>query len=97
MKRFAIIALLLTSPAVAGEAVVPPRVPTEQEKADALRLGYILNGFSMTRDLSEGSIDVGMYRKPLILPSTLPPAVVPDEQAPDGVWPPAPKSPRTRR
>jgi hypothetical protein len=33
-------------------------VPTEEEKVEALRLGYILNGFSMTRHPSEGSIDL---------------------------------------
>jgi hypothetical protein len=32
--------------------------PSEAEKVEALRLGYILNGFSMKRSLSEGSIDV---------------------------------------
>ena len=50
MKRFAITVLLLVSPAFAGETDVPPKIPTEQEKVDALRLGYILNGFSMTRE-----------------------------------------------
>ena len=89
--------LLLASPAFAGEDTVPPRVPTEQEKVDALRLGYILNGFSMTRDLSEGSIDVRTYRQPLVLPSTVPPQLKPDEAGPDEVWPPPPKTSRGRR
>jgi hypothetical protein len=40
--------------------------PSEAEKVEALRLGYILNGFSMKRDLSAGSIDVSQLTSPLL-------------------------------
>jgi hypothetical protein len=39
-------------------AALPRLPPTEFEKVEALKLGYILNGFSMVRDPAEGSIDV---------------------------------------
>jgi hypothetical protein len=39
-------------------AALPKLPPTEFEKVEALKLGYILNGFSMVRDPAEGSIDV---------------------------------------
>ena len=43
--------LLLATPALAQE-------PSEEVKINALKLGYILNGSSMTRHPSNGSIDV---------------------------------------
>ncbi len=100
--------LLLTSPAIADEVratvdqgtiYYTPRVPSEEEKINALKLGYILNGFSMSRAFSEGSIDVSVYQRPLVFPSTIPPQLKPDEAGPDEVWPPPPaqvKPPRRR-
>ena len=73
MKRLAL--LLALVPAAAWADDVPPRIPTETEKVEALRLGYILNGFSMTRHPSEGSIDVTPYRRHTAMPSTVPPQI----------------------
>jgi hypothetical protein len=53
---------------IAQAQMVLERPPTEFEKVEALKLGYILNGFSMVRDLAEGSIDVSAA-------STIPKAV----------------------
>jgi hypothetical protein len=82
-----------------GTIYYTPRVPSEDEKSNALKLGYILNGFSMSRAFGEGSIDVSIYQRPLVLPSTIPPQLKPDEAGPDEVWPPPPaqvKPPRRR-
>jgi len=73
MKRLAL--LLALVPAAAWADDVPSRIPTETEKVEALRLGYILNGFSMTRHPSEGSIDVTPYRRHTAMPSTVPPQI----------------------
>jgi len=73
MKRLALLLALI--PAAAWADDVPPRIPTETEKVEALRLGYILNGFSMTRHPSEGSIDVTPYRRHTAMPSTVPPQI----------------------
>jgi hypothetical protein len=48
--------LLATPPAVLAEEI------TEQEKADALKLGYALNGNSMVR---WGAIDLSTIRNPM--------------------------------
>lgn len=60
MTRIIAILLYLTSAASAGDtlteadrAIVPP--PTEHQKTEALKLGYLLNGNSMVR---WGSIDL---------------------------------------
>ena len=73
MKRLALLLALI--PAAAWADDVPSRIPTETEKVEALRLGYILNGFSMTRHPSEGSIDVTPYRRHTAMPSTVPPQI----------------------
>jgi hypothetical protein len=44
--RTALLLLLLAAPAAAQDYVMP-RIPTEQEKVDALKLAYRLNGNSM--------------------------------------------------
>jgi len=51
MKKYLLAALLLATPALAQE-------PSEEMKINALKLGYILNGNSMTRHPHYGSIDV---------------------------------------
>ncbi len=81
-----------TLAAIGQEATIyrTPRIPSEAEKVEALKLGYILNGFSMSRAAGEGSIDLTVYTRPLVLPSTIPPALKPDEAGPDEVWPPLP-------
>ena len=66
MKR--IFALLLFAspvvPAVTGLAIgqevkyITPEIPTEQEKIDALKMAYELNGNSMVRRPELGSIDL---------------------------------------
>ena len=64
--KFALVLAMLTSPALAEEVkYVTPRIPTEAEKVEALQLGYILNGFSMVRHPSQGSIDVTGYQTPI--------------------------------
>ena len=67
MKRLALLLALIPAAVLAQGVSIPqmPRIPTETEKVEALRLGFILNGFSMTRHPSEGSIDLTVYRKPL--------------------------------
>jgi hypothetical protein len=52
MKKHLLALLLLVSPAFAADE------PSEEVKVNALKLGYILNGSSMTRHPSQGSIDV---------------------------------------
>jgi len=57
IHRIIITAMLLaTPPAVLAEEI------TEQEKVDALRLGYALNGNSMVR---WGAIDLSTIRNPM--------------------------------
>ena len=66
MKR--IFALLLLAsplvPAVTGYAIgqevkyITPQIPTEQEKIDALKLAYELNGNSRVRRPEQGMIDL---------------------------------------
>jgi hypothetical protein len=66
----AFLAWLIPVHAAAGDYVMP-RIPTEAEKVEALRLAYILNGFSMTRDLSAGSIDVSQLMNPVLTPGVV--------------------------
>ena len=63
-------AFAMLSPVYAGEVqYITPRIPSEQEKVEALQLGYILNGFSMVRHPTYGSIDVSTgFTNPLLLP-----------------------------
>ena len=77
------IAFLLTSPALAGEETVyiMPEIPTEEMKIEALKLGYIANGFSM---VGTGSIDVSGAFK------VFPPPIAPPD-------PPAEKPARRHR
>ena len=49
--------LLMAMPAMAQETNMP-KIPNEAEKIEALKLGYILNGMSMVREPSMGSIDI---------------------------------------
>jgi hypothetical protein len=73
MKTLALLLALIPSAVLAEEGIpVMPRIPTEAEKVEALRLGYILNGFSMKRSPSEGSIDVSQMANPTLLLSPAP-------------------------
>jgi hypothetical protein len=74
MKRFVLLLVLLGPVAASAEEGLPvmPRIPTEAEKVEALRLGYILNGFSMKRALHEGSIDVSQLTNPTLTLSPAP-------------------------
>ena len=66
------IALLLASPASAEEVeYVMPEIPTEAMKVEALKLGYIANGFSM---VGTGSIDVSGAFK-IFPPPIAPPSI----------------------
>jgi hypothetical protein len=53
MRKLALI-ILLASPVKAGEA----EMPSEATKVRALKFGYMMNGDSMVRPLSEGSLDL---------------------------------------
>jgi len=77
VKRLALLLALIPAAVLAQGVSIPqmPRIPTETEKVEALRLGFILNGFSMTRHPSEGSIDVTPYRRHTAMPSTVPPQI----------------------
>ena len=56
--KYAIILALLMHPALAGEV-------TEQDKIEALKLGYILNGNSMVRAPGAGNIDLSGPKDPI--------------------------------
>ena len=76
--------ILLTGVALAWATPVAAAEPTEEIKKRALLLGYILNGNSMVRHPSKGSIDVSdlLYGdKPIIdrAPELTPPADVGDK------------------
>ena len=75
MKRMLLAATLLASPALAEEVqYVMPEIPTEAMKVEALKLGYIANGFSM---VGPGSMVVsGAF---MVFP---PPIAPPDPPAP---------------
>jgi hypothetical protein len=68
--RWIVVVPLLTVliPGARAQDYVMPRIPTETEKIEALKLGYILNGSSMVRWGS--SIDVSNLAGPS-LPSSL--------------------------
>ena len=57
LTKSSIIFLLTFSPAIAEDVYIHPRIPSEAEKVEALKLGYILNGHSMDGRMG-GSIDV---------------------------------------
>ena len=85
MRRLLLAATLLASPALAEEVqYITPEIPTEAMKIEALKLGYIANGFSM---VGNGSIDVSSAFK--VYP---PPPVEAAAAAP-----PAAKEPPRRR
>jgi hypothetical protein len=71
MKRALIVLALIASPALAGEDVeyITPDIPDEATKRAALLLAYELNGNSMVRHPSLGSIDLSPPPKGL-LPKT---------------------------
>ncbi len=71
MIRTSIIPVILTLVVMTAAALA--QEPTEQEKVEALKLGYMLNGNSMKRELSEGSIDVTGLSNLMVTP---PPGVV---------------------
>jgi hypothetical protein len=59
MNRLIIAFLLLASSAYAEEQIyITPQIPTEQEKIDALKMAYELNGNSMVRSIGAGNIDL---------------------------------------
>jgi hypothetical protein len=76
-------ALLLASPAVAQTDYIVPRIPTEAEKIEALKLAYMLNGNSMvgpTIDLTDPKV-LEAYRNSIVgSPETI-------EDSGPGIWP----------
>ena len=72
--KYAIILALLMHPALAADEV------TEQDKVEALKLGYILNGNSMVR---WGSIDLtGPAQTKRMLDPSIPQVVIPTPPKP---------------
>jgi hypothetical protein len=62
-----------------AEEYITPRIPSEAEKVEALRLGYLLNGNSMVGNM-QGSIDVSGAFNPIDAESnTLRPPANPSE------------------
>ena len=65
MKALLLASLVGISPAQADETkYVMPRIPSEAEKIEALKLGYILNGFSMVRYGSSIDLNIPDWRRP---------------------------------
>jgi hypothetical protein len=90
--RTALLLLLLAAPAAAQDYVMP-RIPTEQEKVDALKLAYKINGNSM---VGSQMIDLTVSPLPKADRSSLAaPAKLADmTPAEDAIWPAL--APRTR-
>ena len=85
--RTALLLLLLAAPAAAQDYVMP-RIPTEQEKVDALKLAYRLNGNSMVGnnrmiDLTDPDV-LAKGDRLAVAPAVVPPA---DTDPNGGVWP----------
>ena len=81
--RSALLILLLAAPAAAQDYIVP-KIPTEAEKIEALKLGYALNGNSMvgpTIDLTDPKV-LEAYRNAIAteIPDTI-------EDSGPGIWP----------
>jgi hypothetical protein len=82
--RTALLILLLAAPAAAQDYIMP-KIPTEAEKIEALKLAYALNGNSMvgpTIDLTDPRV-LEAYRNALV--GTIPDAII--EDSGPGVWP----------
>jgi hypothetical protein len=76
--------LLMASPVMADEFKVP-EIPSEAEKIEALKLGFILNGMSMVRPLGQGSIDLTTgVRNNMLEPLPPPPVVAAEPIKPKG-------------
>jgi hypothetical protein len=93
MKYTATLLLLLLAPAAAQEPetiYITPQIPTEQQKVDALKLAYRLNGNSMVSygymiDLTDPNVVKGdKLVAPLPGDVTLTP---PDADPEGGIWP----------
>ena len=74
-----LLGLLYTSAALAEDVqYITPEIPSEAMKVEALKLGYIANGFSMDGHM-EGSIDVSQAFKvfPQLEPAPIGPPAPP--------------------
>ena len=82
--RTALLLLLLAAPAAAQDYITP-KIPTEAEKIEALKLAYALNGNSMvgpTIDLTDPRV-LEAYRNAIV--GTIPDAII--EDSGPGIWP----------
>ena len=82
--RTALLILLLAAPAAAQDYVMP-RIPTEQEKVDALKLAYKINGNSMVGGIMVDLTNPDVLAKGDKLAAAPPVAIDADPQG--GVWP----------
>jgi hypothetical protein len=79
MKRIAILALLLGSPALAGGET---DTLSEADKVAYLKCAYVLNGNSGVRSLALGSIDLSGYSPDDLRSCITPPAALAAAPAP---------------
>jgi len=87
--RTALLILLLAAPAAAQDYVMP-KIPTEQEKIDALKLAYRLNGNSMVGNNRMIDLtDPNVLKGDKLMPPLPQDAVIkpPDGDPDGGIWP----------
>ena len=86
MRRLLLATALLASPAMAQDVeYITPKIPTEAEKIEALKLAYALNGNSMvgpTIDLTDPRV-LEAYRNAIA--GHIPDTII--EDSGPGVWP----------
>jgi len=86
LHKILITAALLASPAMAQDVeYITPKIPTEQEKIEALKLAYALNGNSMvgpTIDLTDPRV-LEAYRAAIA--GHVPDTII--EDSGPGIWP----------
>ena len=92
--RTALLLLLLAAPAAAQDYIMP-KIPTEAEKIEALKLAYALNGNSMvgpTIDLTDPRV-LEAYRNAIA--GTVPDTII--EDSGPGIWPKLAKPKQEKR
>ena len=96
LHRALLIAALLAAPAAAQDVeYIEPKIPTEAEKIEALKLAYALNGNSMvgpTIDLTDPKV-LEAYRNAIV--GNVPDAII--EDSGPGIWPKLEKPKQEKR
>jgi len=96
LHKILITAALLAAPAAAQDVeYIWPKIPTEAEKIEALKLAYALNGNSMvgpTIDLTDPRV-LEAYRNAIV--GTIPDAII--EDSGPGIWPKLAKPKQEKR